>query len=147
MQENPLRQTRLLRVLVVDDQALIREGVISRLASNDDVEVVGQADSLRQAVLRAKSLTPDIAIVDFRLPDGNGFAVCRRIKEISPSTKCVLYSAFRVDIDKAREAGACAVVLKQLVGDQLNATINEIALSYGPLPLRPHVDPQLSSGE
>lgn len=129
MPENPPLPTRLVRVLVVDDQDLIREGVICRLAANSAVDVVGQADSLRQAVQHAETLAPDIAVVDYQLPDGDGFAVCRRIHEVSPGTMCVLYSAYQLDKDEAHEAGACAVVLKQLVGDRLNATIRDLALT------------------
>ena len=115
-----------VRILVVDDHELVREGVTARLASAAGLSVVGEASCGEEAVDRVTELMPDVVVIDYQLPDGNGVTLCRRVRGISPLTRCVIYTATGVDYNDAIAAGASAVVLKQLVGDQLIETINAI---------------------
>ena len=103
-----------IRVLLVDDHRLMLEGIRSLLAGEDDIEVVGTAGTVESAVAAATTLAPDVVLMDFRLPDGDGAAAAERIRRDSPDTAILFLSADASDsaVLRAVEAGACGYVAK-----------------------------------
>jgi DNA-binding NarL/FixJ family response regulator len=106
--ENPIR------CLVVDDHPLLRDGLVTMLDAEDDIEVVGQAADGDEALALAERRSPDVAIIDVRMPGKTGVDVCRELGERRNATPVVLYTAFDdVDLlDAGLEAGARGFVLK-----------------------------------
>ena len=103
-----------LRVLVVDDHEVVREGLRHTLAADERVEVVGVAGTGREAITRCQRLRPEVALVDFRLPDITGDEVCRRMLQVAPRTLVMLLTSYAT-ADRVRaavEAGAFGYVTK-----------------------------------
>ena len=75
-----------IRVFLLDDHDVVRRGLRDLLEAEDDIEVVGEADSAEQAIRRIAALRPDVAILDVRLPDGDGVEVCRRCARTTPTS-------------------------------------------------------------
>jgi len=111
----------MIRVFVVDDHELVRRGVIDLLERESDIEVVGEADSARHALGRVTATLPDVALLDVRLPDGNGIDLCRDILERSPDTRCLMLTAYDDEqaLYSAVLAGAMGYVLKDIRGSGL----------------------------
>ena len=78
--------SRPIRVFLVDDHEVVRRGVAELLEANDDIEVVGEASSVMQARNRIPVMTPDVAIIDLRLPDGSGLEVCEELRDAGSIT-------------------------------------------------------------
>lgn len=116
-------------VLVLDDHDLIRRGIVATIESASDFEVVAEAANARQALSRADATHPDLAVLDMRLPDGDGAAVCRSVRQISPVTRCVVICS--VDDDAARaaaaDAGAAAFLLKSVTARVLIESLRAVA--------------------
>jgi two-component system, NarL family, response regulator DevR len=104
------------RVFVLDDHDVVRRGLKELLEDSGDIEVVGEADTAVEALLGIPLAKPDVAVLDVRLSDGNGVAVCREIRSRHPEIKCVMFSAFddEVTIVESILAGASGFVLKQI---------------------------------
>jgi DNA-binding NarL/FixJ family response regulator len=111
----------MIRVFVVDDHELVRRGVVDLLEREPDIEVVGEADSARRALGRVTATLPDVALLDVRLPDGNGIDLCRDILERSPDTRCLMLTAYDDEqaLYSAVLAGAMGYVLKDIRGSGL----------------------------
>jgi len=113
-----------LRVFLVDDHEVVRSGLRSLLEADDDIEVVGEAATAEEAVTRGVALGPDLAVLDVRLPDGDGIEVCRELRSRLPDLQCLMLTSFADDeaLFSAIMAGASGYVLKQIRGnDLLNA--------------------------
>jgi len=112
------------RVFVLDDQDFVRRSLKLALEADGEVEVVGEAGTAEEAQARIPQTRPDVAVLDVRLPDGNGVEVCREVRAQHPEIQCVMLSAFDDDDVVAQSilAGASGYVLKQIRhGDIVNA--------------------------
>lgn len=119
---------RRLRIAVVDDHPLMRQGIQSVLGSVDDFEVVSVGENASDALEITGTSSPDIMILDVNLP-GCGLKAARQIKEMHPSTRVVMLTVSEEysDVTTALEAGACAYILKGIGGTDLVNTIRRVA--------------------
>ncbi|WP_323749552.1 response regulator transcription factor [Curtobacterium sp. VKM Ac-1393] len=118
-----------LRVFLVDDHELVRQGVARIIDAQPDLEVVGEAESIARAIPRIAATSPDVAVLDVRLPDGSGIDLCRTIRSERPELVCLMLTAFDDD-DATRAAvlaGASGYVLKDIRGNNLVAAIRRAA--------------------
>ena len=83
-----------IRVLLVDDHEIVRRGLRDLLDGEPGIEVVAEAGSVSEALVRANADRPDVAVVDVRLPDGDGVALCRTLRELEPAPACLVLTAF-----------------------------------------------------
>jgi DNA-binding NarL/FixJ family response regulator len=118
---------QLLRVLLVDDHAVVRRGLRS-LLSEPNVEVVGEADSVQTGVAEATRLSPDVVVMDLRLPDGSGIEACREIRAARPDTKVLILTSYADEdaLFSAVMAGAAGYVLKDLDPARLREAIRTV---------------------
>ena len=118
-----------MRVFVVDDQEIIRRGVVDLCESEPDIEIVGEAGTAAQARTRILATRPDIALLDMRLPDGNGIDVCRDVRSENPDIRCIILTAYDDDeaINAAVLAGASGYVLKEVRGNRLIENMRTVA--------------------
>ena len=117
-----------LRVFVVDDHEVVRRGVIDLLDEADDITVVGQASNAAEALARAPTLVPHVAVLDVRLPDGNGVELCRELQSLLPDLQCLMLTSFPAEqamID-AFMAGAAGFVIKDITGLDLVAAVRMV---------------------
>ena len=116
-------------IFLVDDHEIVRGGVAALINAERDLEVIGEAANLRQALGRIAATLPDVAVLDVRLPDGSGIDLCREIRSRHPQVCCVMLTAY--DDDEASRtavlAGAAAYVLKDIRGSGLLDTIRRVA--------------------
>jgi two-component system response regulator DevR len=117
-----------LRILLVDDHEVVRVGVRSLIERQQGMEVVGEAGSVREAVSRAQELTPDVVVLDIRLPGGSGLDACRQIKAQQPETRVIILTSFPDDevLFDAISAGADGYVLKQIGSDDLIRALERV---------------------
>jgi two-component system, NarL family, nitrate/nitrite response regulator NarL len=118
-----------IRVLIADDHRLFAETLQALLATDDRIDVAGQAHDGREAVERAKRLAPDVVLMDISMPVMDGFEATRRIRE-HDAAACVLMltgSNSREDVDRARQAGAAGYVTKDRIAAELVDAILEVA--------------------
>lgn len=110
-----------LRVLLVDDHDIVLEGLRALLEGVARVEVVGQASTAAEAVYAARTLAPDVIVLDNQLGDGSGVAACRKIKAENPNVRVVMLTAYsdQKAAAAALRAGASAFLLKRSSGDSL----------------------------
>jgi two-component system, NarL family, response regulator DevR len=118
-----------VRVFLLDDHEVVRRGVRELLEVEDDFEVVGEAGTAEEALARIPSALPDVAVVDMRLPDGNGVEVCREVRSANPSVQCVVLTSFADDeaLFDSIMAGAAGYLLKQIKGADLVDAIRRVA--------------------
>jgi two-component system, NarL family, response regulator DevR len=118
-----------VRVFVVDDQEIVRRGVIGLCEAEADIEVVGEAGTAAQARARISATNPDVVLMDMRLPDGNGIDVCRDVRSDNPEIRCIILTAYDDDeaINAAVLAGASGYVLKEVRGNRLIENIRSVA--------------------
>jgi two-component system, NarL family, response regulator DevR len=118
-----------VRVFVVDDQEIVRRGVIALCTAEPDIEVVGEAGTAAQARTRILATRPDVALLDMRLPDGDGIEVCRDVRSREPDIHCIILTAYDDDeaINAAVLAGASAYVLKEVRGNRLIENLRAVA--------------------
>jgi DNA-binding NarL/FixJ family response regulator len=102
-----------IRVLLVDDHEVVREGLRTLLSRREGFQVVGQAGSVAESITEATRTTPDVIIMDVRLPDGSGIEACRAIREELPDTKVIILTSFADDdaVFASILAGASGYVL------------------------------------
>jgi DNA-binding NarL/FixJ family response regulator len=119
----------MTRVFLVDDHEVVRRGVADLINAETDLEVVGEASTIRQAVGRIAATLPDVAVLDVRLPDGSGIDLCRDIRSAHPDVRCLMLTAY--DDDQATYtavlAGASGYVLKDIRGQGLLESIRRVA--------------------
>ena len=118
-----------IRVFLLDDHEIVRRGVRELLEAEEDIEVVGEAGTAQSALARIPALRPDVAVLDVRLPDGNGVSVCRDIRSKMPEVACLMLTSFGDDeaLFDAIMAGAAGYVLKQIRGTDLVGAVRSIA--------------------
>jgi DNA-binding NarL/FixJ family response regulator len=116
-------------VFLLDDHEVVRRGVRELLESADDLEVVGEAGTAAEALNRAPATAPDVAILDVRLPDGNGIEVCRELRSLMPDLKCLMLTSFTDDeaLFDAVMAGAAGYILKEVRGSDLIESVRRVA--------------------
>jgi two-component system response regulator DevR len=116
-------------VFLLDDHEIVRRGVRELLEANDDLEVVGEAATAAEALARIPALKPDVAVVDMRLPDGNGVEVCREVRSRDESIRCLILTSFADDeaLFDSIMAGAAGYLLKQIKGTDLVDAIRRVA--------------------
>ncbi|GAA1770937.1 response regulator transcription factor [Luedemannella helvata] len=119
----------MIRVFLLDDHEVVRRGLHELLEAEDDIEVVGESGSAKEATHRAPALRPDVAILDGRLPDGSGIDVCRDIRSVDPSIKGLILTSYEDDeaLFAAIMAGASGYVLKQIRGTDLVDAVRRVA--------------------
>lgn len=119
----------MLRLFIVDDHAIFREGLRTLLELEEDFEVVGEASNGTNAVSRAAELAPDVILLDLHLPDGHGADYCPKILKVSPDSKVLILSAYDDDeeVTAALVAGASGYVLKTVGGDRLADNIRSVS--------------------
>lgn len=118
-----------IRVFLLDDHELVRRGLADLLGLEDDIDVVGEAGSVKDALVRIPAARPDVAVLDVRLPDGNGVEVCRDIRAQMPTVQCLMLTSYSDDeaLFDAIMAGASGYVLKDIRGNDLVEAIRQIS--------------------
>ncbi|HKE68731.1 MAG TPA: response regulator transcription factor [Nocardioidaceae bacterium] len=122
-------ETTKVRVYLLDDHEVVREGIRALLEAKPDFEVVGESDSAEQARRRIPALRPDVAVLDARLPDGSGIDVCREVRSVDPSIKALILTSYNDDeaLFTAIMAGAAGYILKEVGGGALVDAIRRVA--------------------
>jgi DNA-binding NarL/FixJ family response regulator len=118
-----------IKVFLLDDHEIVRRGVRELLEAEPDLVVVGEAGTATSALARIPALRPDVAVLDVRLPDGDGVSVCREIRSRMPEVACLMLTSFGDDdaLFDAIMAGAAGYVLKQIRGTDLVGAVRTIA--------------------
>jgi len=118
-----------IKVFLLDDHELVREGIRSLLEGDEDIEVVGEASSAAEALSRIPLAKPDVAILDVRLEDGDGIAVCREVRSALPDLVCLMLTSFADDeaLYASVMAGAAGYVLKQIRARDLIEDVKKVA--------------------
>ena len=121
--------TEPTRIFLLDDHEVVRRGVRDLLEAEDDLTVVGEAGTAEEAVGRIPATTPHVAVLDVRLPDGDGIEVCREVRSRHPEIACIMLTSFADDeaVYAAILAGASGYVLKQVRGTELVDGIRRVA--------------------
>ncbi|MFI6654291.1 response regulator [Streptomyces sp. NPDC050523] len=118
-----------IRVFLLDDHEVVRRGVRDLLDNEPDIEVIGEAGTVAQALVRVPALRPQVAVLDIRLPDGDGVTVCRELRSAMPELACLMLTSF--DDEEALldsiMAGASGYVLKQIQGSDLVSAVRTVA--------------------
>ena len=119
----------MIRVFLLDDHEVVRRGLADLLQNAGDIEVIGESASAVEAARRIPALKPDVAILDARLPDGNGIDVCRDIRAVDSSIKGLILTSYEDDeaLFAAIMAGAAGYVLKQIRGTDLVDAVRRVA--------------------
>ncbi len=117
------------RVFLLDDHEVVRRGLRELLESEDDMEVVGEAGTAEEALGRIPATSPHVAVLDMRLPDGDGIDVCREVRSRHPEIACIMLTSFSDDdaVYAAILAGAAGYLLKQVRGNDLVDAIRRVA--------------------
>lgn len=118
----------MIRVFLVDDHEVVRRGLIDLLSADPELDVVGEADSVAQALARVPAVAPDVAVLDVRLPDGNGIELCRDLLSRMPDLRCLMLTSFTSDeaMLDAILAGASGYVVKDIKGMELARAIKDV---------------------
>jgi two-component system response regulator DevR len=118
-----------ITVFLLDDHEVVRRGVHELLSVEEDIEVVGEAGTAADALVRIPATRPDVAVLDVRLPDGSGVEVCREIRSQDESVKCLMLTSFADDeaLFDAIMAGASGYVLKAIRGNELLSAVRDVA--------------------
>jgi DNA-binding NarL/FixJ family response regulator len=119
----------VIRVFLLDDHEIVRDGVRTLLEGVDDFEVVGEAGTAAEALARIPPTRPDVAILDVQLPDGNGVEVCREVRSEQPEIQCLMLTSFADDeaLFEAILAGASGYLLKQVRGTDIVDAVRRVA--------------------
>ncbi len=117
-----------VRVFLLDDHEVVRRGLRDLIEAEDDLEVVGEAGTAEEAYGRIPATRPDVAVLDVRLPDGDGIEVCRDIRSKHPEIQCLMLTSFADDeaLFAAIMAGAAGYLLKQVKGTDLVGGIRRV---------------------
>ena|ERR1700757_1843218 len=126
--QNRLGGLAMVKVFLVDDHEVVRRGLVDLLASDPGLEVIGEAGSVAEAMARIPALRPDVAVLDVRLPDGNGIELCRDLLSDVPDLRCLMLTSFTSDeaMLDAILAGASGYVVKDIKGMELAKAIKDV---------------------
>ncbi|MFF9868909.1 response regulator [Streptomyces sp. NPDC013953] len=118
-----------VKVFLLDDHEVVRRGVHDLLDAEPDLTVVGEAGTAEQALVRIPALRPQVAVLDVRLPDGDGVSVCRELRSRMPDLACLMLTSFDDEeaLLDAIMAGASGYVLKQITGTDLVNAVRTVA--------------------
>lgn len=118
----------MVKVFLVDDHEVVRRGLSDLLSSDPDLEIVGEAGTVAEAKARIPASLPDVAVLDVRLPDGNGIELCRDLISDHPDLRCLMLTSFTSDeaMLEAILAGASGFVVKDIKGMELARAIKEV---------------------
>jgi DNA-binding NarL/FixJ family response regulator len=121
-------EIRPLRLLVVDDHEVVRQGLVSLLERREHFQVVAEAGTAAEAVEMARKFEPDLVVMDVRLPDGSGIEACREIRSEFPATRVVILTSYPDEeaVLSAIIAGASGYLLKQIRGRDLVASLESV---------------------
>ncbi len=124
-----VREKGKITVFLLDDHEVVRRGVHELLSMEEDIEVVGEAGTAADALVRIPAVRPDVAVLDVRLPDGSGVEVCREIRSQDESIHCLMLTSYADDeaLFDAIMAGASGYVLKAIRGNELLAAVRDVA--------------------
>src|SRR6478609_5030099 len=120
---------KTIRIFLLDDHEVVRRGIAELLGLESDMEIVGEAGTVDEAMTRIRAAQPDVAVLDVRLPDGSGVEVCRDVRTEMPETRCLMLTSFADDeaLFDAIMAGASGYVLKDIRGAELLGAVREVA--------------------
>ena len=123
----------MIRVLLADDEPLIRAGLTTILQASGSITIVGEVSTGKQAVAEAQRLQPDVICMDIRMPDGDGLEATRLIQQLDPTPAVIVITTFDLDeyVFGALEAGACGILLKDSPMDALVEGVQRAALGEG----------------
>jgi DNA-binding NarL/FixJ family response regulator len=118
-----------IRILLVDDHEVVREGLRTLLSRREGFQIVGQAGSVAESIAEAGRTRPDVVVMDVRLPDGSGIEACREIREAMPDTKVIILTSYADDdaVFASILAGASGYVLKETRGRAVADAIAAVA--------------------
>ncbi|HVB70265.1 MAG TPA: response regulator transcription factor [Acidimicrobiales bacterium] len=118
-----------IRVFLLDDHELVREGIRSLFDGDEDIEIVGEAGTAARAMVMIPLTKPDVAILDVRLEDGNGIEVCREMRSVMPELACLMLTSYADDeaLYASVMAGAAGYVLKQVKARDLIGDVKKVA--------------------
>ncbi|WP_395656748.1 response regulator [Nocardioides sp.] len=118
-----------IRVYLLDDHEVVRQGLKALLEASGDIEVVGESSTATEAASRIPALRPDVAVLDARLPDGSGIEVCRTVRAVDPSIRGLILTSYDDDeaLFAAIMAGASGYVLKEIKGSDLVSAVRQVA--------------------
>lgn len=121
-----------LRIFLVDDHEVVRRGVRDLLEAEADFQVVGEAGTVADALHRIASAEADVAVLDVRLPDGNGVELCRELRSNYPALACLMLTSFDEDeaLLEAIVAGASGYVLKQVKGSDIVNAVRQVGAGH-----------------
>jgi DNA-binding NarL/FixJ family response regulator len=124
-----MAETPKIRVYLLDDHEIVRQGIRTFLEAAGDIEVVGESGSAVDATNRIPALRPDVAILDARLPDGSGIEVCRTVRSVDPTINALILTSYDDDeaLFSAIMAGAAGYVLKEIKSSDLLGAIRHVA--------------------
>ncbi|MGI9005886.1 MAG: response regulator transcription factor [Streptosporangiaceae bacterium] len=140
MDDKP-QDNKQIKVFLLDDHEIVRRGVRDLLEAEPGITVIGEAGTAASALARIPALRPDVAVLDVRLPDGDGVSVCRDIRSKMPEVACLMLTSFGDDeaLFDAIMAGAAGYVLKQIRGTDLVGAVRTVAAG------RSLLDPEAAS--
>lgn len=123
------RNKRSISVVIVDDHEVVREGLRAMLSRHNDISVVGEAGTMKGAVVESCRLKPDVVLMDVRLSDGSGVEACRVIRDSCPATRVLFLSSYEDDeaVLAAVFGGASGYLLKQITAEGLMLAIRAVA--------------------
>jgi two-component system response regulator DevR len=135
------RNRMTIRVFLLDDHEIVRRGVRELLEAQDDLVIAGEAATAEECLARIGPAKPDVAVLDMRLPDGNGVEVCREIRSRDPRVQCLILTSFSDDeaLFDSIMAGAAGYLLKQIKGSDLVDAVRRVAAGQSLL------DPQVTN--
>jgi DNA-binding NarL/FixJ family response regulator len=119
---------RSIRIFLVDDHEIVRRGVADLFEDEPDLEIVGEAATVNDALRRIPAHDVDVAVLDVRMPDGNGVELCRDLRSQLPDLQCLILTSYSDDeaLLNAIMAGASGFVLKQVLGNDLITAIRKV---------------------
>ena len=122
----------VVTVFLVDDHEVVRRGVAELLNEEEDLDVIGQASSVSEALARIPALRPDVAVLDIRLPDGNGVELCRELRSRLPDLNCLMLTSFTDEqaMMDAILAGAGGYVIKDIKGMDLIFAVRTVGAGH-----------------
>lgn len=118
----------MVKVFLVDDHEVVRRGLVDLLGADPELDVVGEAGSVAEAMARVPAARPDVAVLDVRLPDGNGIELCRDLLSRMPDLRCLILTSYTSDeatLD-AILAGASGYVVKDIKGMELARAVKDV---------------------
>lgn len=118
----------MVKVFLVDDHEVVRRGLIDLLGTDPELDVVGEAGSAAEAMARIPAAKPDVAVLDVRLPDGNGIELCRDLLSRMPDLRCLILTSYTSDeaMLDAILAGASGYVVKDIKGMELARAVKDV---------------------